>query len=343
MNYNNPSEFLYLSDNYPILDVRSPKEFAAGHIPHAINLALFSDEERAVVGTMYKQQGKIDAITQGLGFVGVKMKNFAEQALKIAHQGRLLVHCWRGGMRSEKMAWLFETVGIKCTVLKGGYKAYRQHLFDDFQQFNNLIVVQGKTGSGKTHILHELQKLGEQIIDLEHLAHHKGSAFGGLGMPPQPPTEQFQNNIYHEMRHLDKTKRIWIESESLTIGKVYLPNSLWNKMNQSKTIEIDIPKELRIKRLVEEYGNFALKDLSTSIHHLERRFGLEKTSLALDYLEEGKLSDVTSLLLDYYDHTYLHSKEKYKKNSTYSLLESKTIDNYLNATLLIEKVNVLNW
>jgi tRNA 2-selenouridine synthase len=162
-------------------------------------------------------------------------------------------------------------------------------------------------------------------------------------MPQQPPTEQFQNNIYQEMRHLDKNKRIWIESESLTIGKVYLPNSLWNKMNVSKTIEIDIPKELRINRLVEEYGKFDLKDLSTSIHQLERRFGLEKTSLALDYLVEGKLSEVTSLLLDYYDHTYLHSKEKYKKESDYYLLNSNTIDNSHNAKFLIEKVNLLNW
>ena len=189
-------EFLLSDVNTPKIDVRSPAEYEEGHIAGAINLPLFSDEERARVGTTYTQVGRGEALELGLEIVGPKLTHLAKKAKSLGVDGKLKTHCWRGGMRSEQMAWLFELMDLEVDVLKGGYKAFRQQLIQDFKDLKNLIVLQGATGSGKTMILHELAKQGEQILDLEKQANHKGSAFGALGMGEQPTTAQFQNYLY---------------------------------------------------------------------------------------------------------------------------------------------------
>lgn len=334
-------DFFLLEENAPIIDVRSPSEFAEGHISGAINLPLFSDDERAKVGTTYKKSGKGKAIELGLEFVGPKMKELAKKAKKISPSVKLRTHCWRGGMRSEKMAWLFELVGLEVSVLIGGYQAYRQQLLADFKNLQNLIILQGPTGSGKTMILHELKKKGEQILDLEKRAHHKGSAFGALGMEEQPNTAQFQNNLYADLLKLDLSKRIWIESESLSIGKVYLPETLWKSMNDSNIIELDIDKTIRAKRIVVEYGHFDTSFLASSIEKIKNRFGGDRVKKALDLLDEGKLEEVVMLLLDYYDKAYSFSKNKYKKKGV-ACLDAPTGDPSENAAELIQIADNLN-
>ncbi len=328
-------DFLLTDKNIPIVDVRSPGEFLEGHISGAINLSLFSDDERAKVGTTYKQVGKPEAIDLGLEIVGPKMTSMAQRAKSIASEEKLKVHCWRGGMRSEKMAWLFETVGLKVTVLYGGYKAYRLQLLDDFSNLENLIVLQGPTGSGKTAVLQELEKKGEQILDLEKRANHRGSAFGAIGLGSQPSTAQFQNNLYEDLLKLDISKRIWIESESLSVGKVYLPETLWKSMNNSKVIEIDIDKSIRADRIVEEYGQFEMKFLAESIEKIKNRFGGDRVKKALELLHSGQLKEVTMLLLDYYDKAYNFSKNKYKKKER-AIYSSSTDDPGGHAVRLIE-------
>ncbi|MFA8450776.1 MAG: tRNA 2-selenouridine(34) synthase MnmH [Bacteroidales bacterium] len=313
MKYIDTKEFLELSNSIPIIDVRAPLEYENGHIPGAINIPLFSNEEREKIGTTYKHVGKLNAIEEGLNFVGPKMSQMAIRGLKVSKKKSLLVHCWRGGMRSKSMAWLFELMGLHCYVLDGGYKAYRKHGLDEFKNFNRFIILQGATGSGKTYIIKELAKQGDQVIDLEGLANHKGSAFGALGEANQPTTQQFQNNVFEQFDKLDKSKHIWLEGESRTIGKVYLPETLWDVMNTSRVVEINIPQEERVKHLLKDYGKFETTELIESVEKIRKRFGNDKTKICVELLQENKLAEVTKMLLDYYDKAYTFSRDKYKK------------------------------
>ena len=178
-------EFLKLSAKYPIIDVRSPAEYDNAHIPGALSLPLFSNDERAAVGTIYKQCGKVKAVSKGLEIAGPKLSSFAKFALSLKTD-HLLIHCWRGGMRSSSMAWLIETLGIKCTLLEGGYKSYRSHIRAELAKPFKIALLGGYTGSGKTELLQHLHNNNQQIIDLEAIAKHKGSAFGAIGQPQQP-------------------------------------------------------------------------------------------------------------------------------------------------------------
>ncbi len=202
MLYIDSEKFLTLSQSQVIIDVRSPSEFEHGHITGAVNIPVFDDEERKKVGTLYKQAGKQPAIMAGFDFVGPKMSQIAKLAQKAAPQKRVFIHCWRGGMRSSGIGWLLKTAGFEVSVLEGGYKTYRRFVRQKLGEEINLIVLGGKTGSGKSDILNELATFGEQIIDLEKIAHHKGSAFGDLGQEKQPSNEQFENNLYLELQKL---------------------------------------------------------------------------------------------------------------------------------------------
>lgn len=311
MEYLPASQFLEQTTDLKVVDVRSPSEFAAGHIPGAINIPLFADDERAIVGTIYKQKGQQPAIDKGMEFVEPKMAALADAAKAAAINGQLGVYCWRGGMRSNRTAWWFEENGMQCTVLTGGYKAFRNEALSAFAHLENLIVIDGPTGSGKTELLHELKAADEQVLDLEGLANHKGSAFGNIGLPKQPSSQQFQNDLFAHLRALDADKRIWIEREGMTIGKVYLPQSLWQKMNVSTVVHIDVPLEKRIQRLVNDYGNAPKEALEKSIRKLQQKLGGQHMNAALEFLENGNLRAVAELLLTYYDKRYRFSQEKY--------------------------------
>jgi tRNA 2-selenouridine synthase len=321
----------------PIVDVRSPAEFQKGHIPGAVNLPIFDDLERAKVGTMYTQQSRDEAIALGLEIVGPKMKTFAEKAKKVAINGRLNVYCWRGGMRSEKMAWLFELVGVETSVLQSGYKAYRNYLHTFFPKIKHLIVVQGPTGSGKTKILHALKAAGEQVLDLEGLANHKGSAFGGLGEEAQPTTQQFQNDILAALLSYDLDKPIWIESESLTIGRVYLPEELWKKMNDATVMALDVPRANRIKHIVEQYGAFSVDELSDRIRQLQENMGGAQVNSVIELVEQGDLHAAVDILLKYYDRSYSYSATKHKVHKPI-LVSLPSVSPKENAQVLIHKV-----
>lgn len=311
MEYLPASQFLDQTADLKVIDVRSPSEFAAGHILGAINIPLFADDERAIVGTIYKQKGQQLAIDKGMEFVEPKMAALADAAKAAAINGQLGVYCWRGGMRSNRTAWWFEENGVQCTVLTGGYKAFRNEALSAFAHLENLIVIDGPTGSGKTDLLHELKAAGEQILDLEALANHKGSAFGNIGLPKQPSSQQFQNVLFAQLRALDANRRIWIEREGMTIGKVYLPQSLWQKMNVSTVVHIDVPLEIRVNRLVNDYGNAPKETLEKSIRKLQQKLGGQHMNAALEFLENGNLYAVAELLLTYYDKRYRFSQEKY--------------------------------
>ena len=299
----NISQFLELAQTLPVVDVRSPDEYRCGHIPGAINIPLFSDEERAAVGTAYVQTGHNEAVLQGLEFAGKKMRAMCEAALALKSE-KLLIHCWRGGMRSKSMAWLFETVNLQCLLLEGGYKVFRHTVLGEMTTPRELRILSGYTGSGKTEILAELKKLRKQVIDLEGLANNKGSAFGALGQPPQPSVEHFENLLFTELQKTDKTQPLWLEDESVNIGKAQIPAAFFDQMKQAKTLQIIVPQPVRVQRLLKEYGNFDSALLAESIKKIEKRIGYDRCKQALELCAAGELAQVAKMLLDYYDKAY---------------------------------------
>jgi len=297
-------EFLNLRAQFPVADVRSPKEFAEGHIQAAFNIPILNDDERIAVGTDYKQKGKEAAVRTGIKLVGPRLDEIVEQANTIAKQKNLLVHCWRGGMRSANFSWLMELAGIPCINLKGGYKAYRQKAIESFEQPYPFILITGATGSGKTDILKALANAGEQIVDLEALANHKGSVFGGMGLGDQPSTEQFQNDLFEALHQLDKSKRIWIEDESIAIGKVFLPDTFWKVLRSSPLVRIEADKSIRIKHLVEDYGRADRQALAEAIDKITKKLGGQHAKAAKESLLAGDLANTADILLTYYDKAY---------------------------------------
>jgi len=299
----NISQFLEMAQTLPVVDVRSPNEFCRGHIPGAINIPLFNDEERAIVGTTYVQTGHNEAVLQGLEFAGKKMRTLCEAALALKSD-KLLIHCWRGGMRSRSMAWLFEMVNLQCFVLEGGYKTYRHAVLDEMAIPRELRILSGYTGSGKTGVLAELKKLQQQVIDLEGLANNKGSAFGALGQPPQPSVEHFENLLFAELQKTDKTQPLWLEDESINIGKTQIPPAFFNQMKQAKTLQIIVPQSVRVQQLLKDYGSFDRALLAESIQKIEKRIGYDRCKQALELCAAGNLEPVAKILLDYYDKAY---------------------------------------
>ena len=311
---------LFDASSYTLLDVRSLSEFAKGHIPNAINLPLFTNEERAIVGTIYKQESKEEAFLKGLDIVGGKMSGFIKELNDILpKENHVVVYCWRGGKRSGSMAWLFEMAGFDVKKLEGGYKAYRKFIRNIFQEISpEFLVLTGSTGSGKTETLQQLKKHNQQIIDLESLAQHKGSAFGNLGEKTQPSTEQFENNLYESFRKLDLSKQIWLESESRMIGNVCLPETFWEQMSQSKMIHLKIAKEARVQYLVDNYGKYSKADLANSFQKLKKKLA-QHLNIALEAIEEDDLGKAASIALDYYDKYYNKHLQKNKDRIQYTL------------------------
>jgi tRNA 2-selenouridine synthase len=303
-------DFLSLRANLPVVDVRSEGEYSAGHIRSSINIPLLNNLERIAVGTDYKQKGQQEAIKTGFRLVGPRLADMMEETQKIGNE--LLVYCWRGGMRSANFCQFANMSRIKTNSLKGGYKAYRQLALDVFSQSYQLVVISGYTGSGKSEILRALASIGEQVIDLEMLANHKGSAFGGLMMPPQPSTEQFQNDLFEEVLKLDATKRIWIEDESLAVGKIFLPRDLWKQLTDAPVVELGVSKEVRIERLVSDYGGAGQDEFLEAMTRIRKKLGGQNYNEAKEKYLNGDLRSTIDLLLTYYDKAYNFALEKKK-------------------------------
>jgi len=296
----------YLSTNTPLVDVRSPGEFAKGHIPGATNIPLFSDDERAQVGTAYVQKSQEKAIELGYQFVNPKLSDFIGQSRKVAPDGKVAIHCWRGGMRSHAFAEHLHKNGFQnISVITGGYKAYRNHLLSTFEKPFDLRIVGGYTGSGKTLVIHQLQRVGLQAVDLEGLAKHKGSAFGAIANQIQPSVEQFENDLFEVWRKLEDAQPIWLEDESHNIGGVNLPIHLFHQMRNAPMYFLDIPKEARAQHLVADYANADVEVLAESLGRIAKRLDGQKTKEAFQCLREHRFYEVAFLALSYYDKSYL--------------------------------------
>jgi len=307
--------FLELADKIPVVDVRSPSEFNTGHIPGAFNIPLFDDAEREAVGIRYKKEGRTKAIVTGLQLAGNSMHLKLEQALKVSKDGRLLVHCWRGGMRSEAMAWLFSLGNIESDILEGGYKSYRHFVLNNLSVNKNLIILGGLTGSGKTRILKYLQEIGQYVIDLEGIANHKGSAFGSLGQPPQPSSEHFANLLFDQWKNTGQHQPVWLEDESRNIGTVFMPEEFYLHMQKNPVIVLLMDVKTRLPRLIEEYSCYSTVEIVASLMRIKKRMGGDKAKEAVDAVINGDFAKAVEITLNYYDKAYLFGlKRKEEKN-----------------------------
>ena len=328
-----------------IIDVRSPAEYEHAHIPGALNLPLFDNDERAMIGTTYKKQSREAAIKAGLPLFGNKMlpmietvESWMAAAQKENHLTKptLYVHCWRGGMRSAAVAWLLDLYGYKVIQLTGGYKAYRNWVLEQFTIAYPLKVLGGYTGSGKTEILHALQEKNYSVIDLEGLAHHKGSAFGAIGQLAQPSQEMFENILAKKLFEVNKNKKpIWIEDESQRIGTVLIPTPLFHLMRNSTCYFMTIPFEQRLLFILEGYGKFDQQSLIEATERIQKRLGGLETKNAVEHIMQGELKEAFSILLKYYDKWY----EKNAQNQVLPKVElipvlSEMVDPNHNAHLL---------
>ena len=322
--------------HWPTIDVRTPHEYDNGHIPDAVNIPIFSNDERAQVGTVYKQQSQEAAIELGYEYVTPKLESFISDSLKMAPDGKIIIHCWRGGMRSRSFAEHLADNGFsEVKVIIGGYKAYRNMVLDNLATPVKLKVLGGYTGSGKTHILNELKKRGNQVIDLEGLANHKGSAFGGIGQLDQPSVEQFENNLHKEFRVLKLNEPIWVEDESHNIGRVKIPMPFFVQMRDAVLYFIDIPKDERAKHLVTEYASCSKQLLAESIHKISKRLGGLNVKNSIKFLEKEDYYEVAMITLGYYDKSYLLGMNKRNKENVIQIPLPST-NHYENA-LEIEK------
>jgi tRNA 2-selenouridine synthase len=308
------TDFIDQASAHPVIDVRSPGEFEHAHFPGAHNIPLFTDEERKEVGTAYKQQGKQKAIKIGLDYFGPKMKKMVEDAEAIFDQNKLetktiLVHCWRGGMRSAGVAWLLDLYGYEVYTLIGGYKSYRHFALKQMELPYRFNVLGGYTGSAKTEMLHFIQTTTHAVIDLEGIANHKGSAFGAIGLRAQPSQEMFENMLALQL-YQHNHQNIWIEDESQRIGNLNIPHPLWKTIRSSPLYFIDIPFERRLQFIIQQYGQLDKISLMEATQRIERRLGPNETKIIVQYLMEDKINEAFLLLLQYYDKTYTTALNK---------------------------------
>ena len=298
-----------------LIDLRSPDEYYKGHMPNSINIPLFNNDERAFIGKKYKNAGREKAVFEGLKIVEKKFdqligdivsenKKYINKTKTPLISSQLKFYCARGGMRSISVSWLLEKIGYKSFKLEGGYKSYRNWVLNSFQDDRNITLIGGKTGTGKTKILKNLMSHNYQVIDLEYLANHRGSSFGGLGMTCQPSNEQFENLLAEKLLRFSKSKTIYLEAESANIGSCRIPNELFKQMKNAKRIEIIQSKKNRINELIRTYSVFPDNELKNSVKKISKRLGPQRTKRAIEAIGSKNWEDVCNAVLDYYDKCY---------------------------------------
>jgi tRNA 2-selenouridine synthase len=312
-------KFIKDRKSFLVIDVRSPGEYHHAHVPAAINIPLFNNEERVKVGTTYKQESRQLAIKIGLDYFGPKMRAIVEEVEKLLLQEptlKVLVHCWRGGMRSGAVSWLLSIYGFEVYQLIGGYKAYRNWVLEEFHQDYKFRLLGGYTGAGKTKVLEEIKTQGHQLLNLEKLACHKGSAFGHIEMPKQPSQEMFENILAGELIKFNIHEPILVEDESMRIGLVAIPKSMFEKMLSSPMYFFNVPFDVRLKNIVHEYGGLDRSELIDAIRRIEKRLGGLNMKKCIEYINTDNVILAFDILLKYYDRYYDMNLVKHKNVKT---------------------------
>lgn len=304
-----------------VIDVRSPSEFADDHIEGAVNLPALSDEERAVVGTLYKQVSAFEARKTGAALMSRNIASHLDTALKDRPAGfRPLIHCWRGGQRSRAFALVLSEVGWTTHLLEGGYKAYRRNILDRLSEIPgrlNLFIIAGRTGSGKTALLQQLSQQGAQVIDLEELAVHRGSLLGQIPGCPQPSQRLFESRLVDALIRLNPDRPVFVESESSRIGNLQIPPALWHRMTTARLITIDVPVAARAAYLVSVYNRLTTDttDITHLIEGMVRRHGHDVTASWKDLMKAGDWTGLAeALLTSHYDPAYDQSVRRHGRD-----------------------------
>ena len=324
------------NSNVQFIDVRAPIEFSRGHIPGALNIPLFENEERAEIGTVYKQVGKDQAFQLGKTIALPKVESILSQ-IKHLLPASIIIYCWRGGKRSTEICKLVNEAGIPAKRIYGGYKGYRKEIREIIESPRTLLMLGGKTGSGKTALLHGLKAKGLQVIDLEGLANHKGSVFGHINEQPQPTTEQFENNFFDKLKKTNPREILVLENESYVIGSVHLPPPLLVQMRAAPLLIIDLPIRARIKRLVKDYSSTNRQELIDASQRIAEKLTKPKLEKVTEFLEKDDFGSACEILLGYYDHYYNRGLNN-RKNQDIYYLTLKGVDLNADVDVLVTAI-----
>ena len=329
-----------------IIDARSPAEYALDHIPGAINCPVLNNEERATVGTLYKQESPFAAKKLGAALVAKNIaSHLQEHFIHQPREWRPLVYCWRGGERSGAFAHILQRIGWKAQQLQGGYQGYRRQVIADLERWAVLAkftVICGMTGSGKTRLLQALNSHA-QVLDLEGLAAHRGSVLGGLPNQVQPSQKMFESRLWNALRQFTFDQTIYVESESKKVGCLHIPDALMDQIRQGDCVEIKADRFVRVDVLMEEYAHL-LSDhdgLRRLLSLLTQRYGKEQITKWQQLAAEGRYPVlVEELLIKHYDLAYQDSIAR--NFSQYQNARSLTVQSAQQASYLELAKQLLN-
>ena len=327
-------DFVSLGHSRITVDVRTSEEYKTGHIPGALNIPLLNEEERAEIGILYKKTGREKALDRGLEIIGPKLYSIYKaivtasdsnqfellrhsELLRHCEQSEaipLIIYCWRGGLRSRFVTSMLNFMDLRCNQLEGGYKSYRRWVLKQFESYKpeELLVIDGFTGSGKTKLLIELKANDYPVIDLEALASHKGSVFGDISSPPQPTQQQFENSLAEELLNIGRVRPIILEGESRRIGFLQIPKPFFETMDKASRLMIDETLEKRVENIYEEYIKSTPQDiLADRVLKLEKHLGRERCKELLAELHSGDVKVfVKRILNEHYDKVYMKSYKR---------------------------------
>jgi len=298
-----------------VIDVRSPAEYAEDHLPGAVNWPVLDDEQRRVVGTLYKQVSPLQARKVGAALVARNIADHLERwVVDRPRDWQPLVYCWRGGQRSGSLGWFLGQIGFRCAQLQGGYKAFRAIVREQLQQLPSrfeLHVLCGRTGSGKTRLLQALAAAGAQTLDLEGLAGHRGSVLGGLPDRPQPSQKRFDTLCWEALRALDPARPVFVEGESRKIGALRVPEALVQQLReQAQCVLVELDDEARVRLLLQDYAHYAgdVEGFCRKLDALVELRGRDTVKAWQAQARAGQWAEVYAALMQrHYDPLYEHS------------------------------------
>lgn len=312
-----PVDYQKLNENSLFIDVRSPEEFEKETIPGAINMPIFNNEERKLIGTLYKQVSPYEANLKGIEIASTKLLDFYKKIYELKNQHKELVFfCARGGMRSGVISTFINSMGVDVIKLRGGYKSYRKEVTDALPELNSrveYVVIHGNTGTGKTKVLEVLKKMGYDVLDLEDAANHRGSLLGSVGLGECSTQKMFESKIYDTLKDV-KNKYVFVEAESKRIGRVFIPEFIHESMKNGKHIFVDADLDFRANIILEEYTKSEnhKQDILDSLEKLRKYISDKRINEYIDMVNDGKLHEVTKdLMVKYYDPMYMNTANKY--------------------------------
>ncbi|MDW8095726.1 MAG: tRNA 2-selenouridine(34) synthase MnmH [Aquificaceae bacterium] len=307
-------EDLYLLEDRVLVDIRSPSEYEEFHVPGAVNVPLFEDEEKRLIGVVYRGEGVERAKELGYEIAWKKLEGFLQTFRRLKENYRhVVVYCWRGGLRSKELCKVLSSMGVDVLRLEGGYRAYREFILKDMErllQNKRFMVLTGKTGVGKTRLLRRLKQEGYPVVDLEGLAQDRGSVFGKVGIRKTVSQKMFDALLYEELRGLN-SELLLVEDESRVIGRVHIPEALWRKKEEGIFVEVEASLSVRLKNIIEDYTSSQgwQEEVRRSLHKIRKYLGEEKYLLALEMLKENKVEELALFLMEnYYDKNYRYHK-----------------------------------